>query len=344
MRLGTLMLVVFVVLCGPAARRSPGAQEKTPCSPETGRAGPASKSGQGKIPVIFDTDIGDDIDDTWALAFLLKSPELDPRLVVSDTGETTYRAKIIARMLQIAGRTDVAVGVGIAQGKKPGPQAPWVADYDLSRYPGTVHRDGVAALVRTIMESPEPITLICTGPMPNIRAALEQRPEIAQKARFIGMHGSLRRGYGGRPQPDAEWNVRADPKACQKVFTAPWPMTITPLDTCGIVQLRGEKYRRVATSKDPIAQAVIANYRIWWKAHNPNKPEKIEASSTLFDTVAIYLAFSRELVNIERLPVRVTDDGFTRIDPQGKPVDCATSWKDLAAFEDLLVQRLTGGN
>ncbi len=295
-----------------------------------------------KIPVILDTDIGDDIDDTWALALLLKSPECDLKLVVSDTGNTTYRAKIIAKMLEVAKRTDVAVGVGVPQSDKAGPQAPWVADYNLARYPGTVHRDGVSALIRTIMNSPEKITLVCIGPMPNVKAALEREPEIARKARFVGMHGSVRRGYGGRPEPDAEWNVKCDPKACQKVFTAPWPMTITPLDTCGIVHLRGEKYAKMAASTDPIARAVIENYRIWWKAGNPGKPEKIDASSTLFDTVAVYLSFSRELLNVERLPIRVTDDGFTKIDPQGKPIDCAMSWKDLAAFEDLLVRRLTG--
>ena len=41
----------------------------------------------GNIPVIFDTDIGDDIDDTWALGLLLKSPELDLKLVVGDRGQ-----------------------------------------------------------------------------------------------------------------------------------------------------------------------------------------------------------------------------------------------------------------
>ena len=66
-----------------------------------------------KIPVILDTDIGGDIDDTWALAMMLKSPELDVKLVVTDTGNTTYRAKIAAKMLEIAGRTDVPVGVGL---------------------------------------------------------------------------------------------------------------------------------------------------------------------------------------------------------------------------------------
>ena len=35
-----------------------------------------------KIPVILNTDIGGDIDDSWALSFLLRSPELDTKLVV----------------------------------------------------------------------------------------------------------------------------------------------------------------------------------------------------------------------------------------------------------------------
>lgn len=295
-----------------------------------------------RIPVILDTDIGGDIDDTWALALVLKSPELDLKMVVSDTGNTTYRAKIIAKMLEIAKRTDVAVGVGLHQSDREGGQAKWVADYDLARYPGKVHQDGVQAMIDLVMASPEKITLICIGPLPNIKAALERKPEIAGRVRFVGMHGSVRRGYDGKAKPSTEYNVVADAKAAQKVFTAAWPMTITPLDTCGIVRLRGEKFRKVAECADPVTRAVIENYRIWWKAGDPKRSDKLEASSVLFDTVAIYLALSEKLVNIERLPIRVTDKGFTEVDPQGKPVDCAMSWKDLSAFEDFLVARLTG--
>lgn len=39
-------------------------------------------------------------------------------------------------------------------------------------------------------------------------------------------------------------------------------------------------------------------------------------------------------------PVRVTDDGMTAVDGSCRPIHCAMSWKDLAAFEDLLVERL----
>ena len=64
-------------------------------------------------------------------------------------------------------------------------------------------------------------------------------------------------------------------------------------------------------------------------------------TSTLFDTVAVYLAFSEELLEMETLGLRVTDDGYTLVDENAKAIRCATGWKDLAAFEDLLVERLT---
>lgn len=44
------------------------------------------------IPVVLDTDVGSDMDDSWALAMLLGCPELDLRLVVTATADTTYRA------------------------------------------------------------------------------------------------------------------------------------------------------------------------------------------------------------------------------------------------------------
>jgi len=293
-----------------------------------------------RIPVILDTDIGSDIDDTWALAMMLKSPELDVKLVVCDTGDATYRAKLIAKMLEVAGRTDIPVGVGLHFGQpaKQMRQAKWVEDYDLSKYPGTVHQDGVGAIIDTIMKSPQPVTLICIGPVPNIGKALEREPRIAQKARFVGMHGSIRVGYGGSKEISRECNVVNHVKDCQKVFTAPWDVTITPLDTCGLVVLRGEKYQAVSQCRDPLIQALMENYRYWSLACSGKEPAG--ASSVLFDTVAVYLAFADDLLVMEKLPIRVTDDGYTVIEPGAKVINCAMAWKDYGAFEDFLVQRL----
>ena len=308
-----------------------------------------------KIPVIFDTDICDDIDDTWALALLLQSPEFDVKLITTAVGNTRSKARTVARFLETVGRTDIPVGIGVQQRKGSHRQDAWAKDYKLSSYPGTIYEDGVHAIIDTIIDCPQRIKVIAVGPLPNIAAALDREPRIARKAEFVGMHGSIRRGYGGDPKPSAEYNVRAFAKEAQKVFTAPWNMTITPLDTCGIVYLKGQKYQKVLNRNSPLTRALIDNYRAWYKQGilNENKDlseaevnrrvkDKLNSSSTtLFDTVGIYLAMSTELVKMEKLGIKVTDDGYTRIDKNAKVINCATEWKDLSAFEDFLVDRLT---
>ncbi len=301
-------------------------------------------SPSARIPVIIDTDIGLDVDDVWALAFALQCPELDIRLVTTATGDTAYRARIVARLLEIAEREDVPIGVGIPLDASPLTHAAWLQDFNLDGYRGMVLRDGVGALCDAIMTSPEPVTVLCIGPLPNVAAALARQPEIVDRARFVGMHGSLRQGYLGAPKPMREFNVKQHALACQAVFKASWQKTITPLDTCGTVWLEDERFERVSSSDNPLTQAVIANHFGWFEAVQdwPGIAEMDPArrSSVLFDCVAVYLAFSEEHLVMEDLPVYVTDDGKTLIDERGAGVRCATGWDDKSAFLDLLTERL----
>jgi hypothetical protein len=46
----------------------------------------------GPIPIVLDTDIGGDIDDAFALAVVLDSPELDLRAVTTVSGDTGTRS------------------------------------------------------------------------------------------------------------------------------------------------------------------------------------------------------------------------------------------------------------
>ncbi len=293
-----------------------------------------------KIPVIFDTDIGGDIDDTWAQVMLLNSPELDVRLVTSDSGNDTYRARLLAKMLEVAGRTEIPVGIGCKPGDGKGRQSAWLGDYRLDSYPGKVHEDGVGAIIETIRASAEPITLVAVGPVPNIAEVLRRAPDVAGKARFVGMHGSVYRGYGDSKDISPEYNVRAAPAALQAVFRADWEISITPLDTCGIVHLTGENYQKVYGCRDPLVRALIENYRAWCDTGKGKTPDPAQRSSTLFDTVAVYMAFSEELLEMEEVPLKVDDQGYTRIDPAGRKVRCAVRWNDRAAFEDELVRRI----
>ena len=98
----------------------------------------------------------------------------------------------------------------------------------------------------------------------------------------------------------------------------------------------------------PLAKAVMENHFIWcekvkdWPILSEMDPQK--QSSLLYDTVAVYLAFSESLLEMEQLPIIVTDDGKTLVDDSGQLVKCAMNWKDQSAFEQLLTERLTTHN
>jgi inosine-uridine nucleoside N-ribohydrolase len=292
-----------------------------------------------KVPAILDTDIGDDIDDTWALAMLLRSPQLDLKLVTTTFGKAEYRAKLIAKLLTVAQRTDVPVGLGAGGRTGEGKQTAWVESYDLKSYAGKLYDDGVQTMIDTINASPQPIRVISVGPSNTAAAALERQPQIAAKAIFVGMQGSVRKGYKGGP-PSPEYNVKVNIPAAQKAILAPWKHTvITPLDTCGLVQLGGERFKRLRESKDPLVKALLENYRVWARKATV---DELQASSVLFDTVAVYLAYPgpKPLLTLEELTIGVTDKGFTPIDPAGAKMSVATSWTDLDGYYDLLVKTL----
>lgn len=305
----------------------------------------AAEQPSPKIPVILDTDIGDDIDDTWALALLLNCPELDVKLIVTDYGKVPYRAKMLAKLLEIAGRTDIPIGLGAGELQGGAGQDFFVADYDLDSYSGVIHQDGVGALIDVVNASEQPIKIIAMGPLPTLADALKRSPDIARKAELVGMYGAVRKGYGGSDEVGTEHNIRADVAASQTVFTAPWSaITITPLDTCGLVDLKGDRFARVRDSDDPVLRALIENYYVWvdetdWFVE-PAAGRRSH-SSILYDVVPVYLAIREELCQMETLPIRVTDDGRTVIDAEaGKPMRVATEWNDLEAFKDWLVDRL----
>jgi inosine-uridine nucleoside N-ribohydrolase len=301
---------------------------------------PTVQASGTKTPVILHTDIGGDVDDTFALLWLLRRPELDSKLVVTDSGNTLYKARLAAKLLALANWRDVPKAYGPDAGNEPGAQSAWLGQYPLREYGGPVRPDGAQAIVDTVMASSQPVTIIATGTAHQSAAALRLEPSITRRARFVGMYGSVRVGYGGDPTPVAEINVKNGPAALRAVFDADWPVAITPLDTCGDVVLEGEQWRAFRASPDPFARACVANSEVWLP-HAPWMSKDFDlgkTSSVLFDTVAVALAFDDSTMVMETLRLRVTPSGMTVVDPRGRPVRVATAWKDLARFK----QRLAG--
>ena len=65
-----------------------------------------------RIKVILDTDIGTDIDDALALAYLLNQPRCELVGITTLTGQAEIRAQMVSAMLHAAGRTDIPIHIG----------------------------------------------------------------------------------------------------------------------------------------------------------------------------------------------------------------------------------------
>ena len=289
------------------------------------------------VPVILDTDIGDDIDDTWALAMLLGLPKkIDLKLIVTSTGNTPEKTRLTAHILERAGRTDIPIATGVKTSAAAHNQLAWVGDWDIGGYSGEVIDDGVAALTDAVNTSREPVTILAIGPQTNLAEALRRDPAIAGNARVVAMAGSIHLGYRDSPEPANEYNIRADVEAAREVLAADWENTWTPLDTCGSLLLSGESYAAVSDSSSLLSRIVIENYDAW--ANRADHPP--DASSVLFDTVAAYLSFDERFLKVETVRIEIDDDGFTRRAPSGAPLRAALSWRNRSAFEALLVEAL----
>src|SRR5947209_11629894 len=90
--------------------------------------------GTTKMPLLLDTDIGSDIDDAFALALALVSPEVDLQGVTTAGSEAQERAWMVCRLLTAVGRKAIPV----AWGRGAQPQSPIEGQIQYRRHPAVI--------------------------------------------------------------------------------------------------------------------------------------------------------------------------------------------------------------
>ena len=135
-------------------------------------------SGQTRTKVLLDTDIGTDIDDAWALAFVALSPELETVAVTITDADTPARAKVACKLLQRAGRTDIPVAVGRQTPTPKGRfdhQFTWAEDFNAYR---PIAEPAAQTIVRMAKKYRGELVLLAVGPLQNIADALRLEPQL----------------------------------------------------------------------------------------------------------------------------------------------------------------------
>ena len=286
--------------------------------------------------VIFDTDIGTDIDDAYALAAIIHRPELELLGVTTVSSDAVARARLATKLLAIAGPkwARVPVYAGISTPVQYMKQVEWANGYSS---PMLHESGGIDFMRREINRRPGEVTIIAVGELTNVAALLDAEPGIGKKIRAISlMGGAIYRGYAPGSKPEPEWNIKSNAEAARKVFASGVPLLVAPLDSTADLKLTPEMRVELFNRGVPLNDALAALDAVWrhtnhWKGDNP----------TLFDVLAVELVAPRRPYKLESLRVDVAPDGLTQPVKDGKPNAQVSIEVDIPAFMKEFVTRLT---
>ena len=229
------------------------------------------------LPIILDCDPGHD--DAIAMVLALASPELDVKAITASAGNQTPDKTLrnVLRMLTLLGRQDIPVAGGA---RKPlmreliiaenvhgesGLDGPALPEPDFTPQACTA----VELMAKTLRESPQPVTIVATGPQTNVALLLNSHPELHDKiARIVMMGGAM---VLGNWQPAAEFNIYVDPEAAEIVFQSGIPIVMAGLDVTHKAQIHDQDIARFRQLGNPVATVVAGLLDFFMAYHRDEK-------------------------------------------------------------------------
>ena len=221
-------------------------------------------------PVLFDTDIGSDVDDALALGLLLAAREALELVAVTTVGRCgAIRARVAASLLARAGRGDIEVCIGE---QRPLLRAEdrfnWFDHEERCIATGALapisDEPAAARIVRAAREVPG-LELVAVGPMTNLARAVAIDPELPHRvARLTIMGGHVREARIGRLvcAPGIDYNLCSDPEASVAVLGAGFPTTLVTADVTLQTWMTERDLARLGAG-GPVARLLADQVRLW---------------------------------------------------------------------------------
>ncbi len=288
------------------------------------------------IKLILDTDIGTDVDDAWALALCLSSPEIELLSVTLVHANLDVRSKIALKMLKLADRTDIPVIKGLSHPLTPDAAIYWAGhegtETDFSDITGLRARErAVEYIIDQVTRNPSEIVLCSIGPMTNVGEAIRRAPETMKKLKRLVVMGSTFEGFGVE-KAGREHNACVDPVATKLVFESRIPATIVGLNVT----------RQVKISSVDLPQLEVSDFGRYLSAMTRQYLKICGREFTnMHDPLAVATILNPKLVGLQRMRAEVLNDGrvaFLQDDKDGW-LDVCTS-VDAPSFEQFLISKI----
>ena len=287
--------------------------------------------------VIIDTDIGLDIDDAFAVALALRSPQLDILGFSTASGDTAARAKIIDRMLGESGYENIPVAAGIPTSAPNGsllPEGiigPQRRYGENGHYARASHPPAVNFILEQIHRFPGQVTLVTIGPLSNVGALMDRDMGTFRKLKRVvmvgGWIGPADLGLG-QVGPGPEHNVSMDIRSSQKLFTSGIPIYVIPFDSTINLTLDEVRRQAVFSAATPLTDALTLLYNLFGGG-----------TPVLFDAMAVAFVVDPQLCPVEPVHIIVDEKGITQVDT-GQPNARICLHSDREGFLDYYMQRI----
>jgi inosine-uridine nucleoside N-ribohydrolase len=258
-------------------------------------------------PVIFDTDIGTDVDDILALALVAKAPELNLLGVTTVYGDTLLRSKIAKVTAQLLGRDDVEIVPGekktlsgrqIYWAGHEGQGVPHLAETEIH-----AKKSGPEYIVEMAERYSGELEVLATGPLTNIAKAILIGKASNAKIRQLYIMG------GAIWMERAEHNIKCDADAARIVFNSGIPITLVSLDLTLRVWMGKSELTQIAALPNGLGALLENQILCWWEYRHID-------GNCLHDPLAALAMVRPELFVFEDWDIEVHDEsrapGFTR--------------------------------
>ncbi|MGQ4646557.1 nucleoside hydrolase [Lyngbya aestuarii] len=207
--------------------------------------------------VLLDHDGG--VDDYLATLLMMTMDNVEPLGVVVTPADCYPQPAVSAtrKILDLLGRFNVPVAESTVRGVNPFPRLyrrdsfivdhlPILNEQEQIRTP-LVQETGQEFMVRSLLAAPQAVTLMVTGPLTTVAAALDLAPEIEQKIQEIiwmggalNVPGNVEKSLEAGQDGSAEWNAYWDPIAAERIWRTTIPTIVCPLDITNKVPVTSE--------------------------------------------------------------------------------------------------------
>ncbi|WP_066685528.1 nucleoside hydrolase [Christensenella intestinihominis] len=266
-----------------------------------------------KQKILLDTDIGQDMDDACAIAYLCAHPESDLIGVTTVTGDAVPRAKLVSAVCNSMGKPDIPIYPGLEtcilkkQHQSFCPQTHLLDHWEhKEEFP---MNQALHFLQQTIRENPGEIILATIGPLSNIGVLFQMDPELPSLLKGMYMMGGKYSQYKLRTWTkkvndnsysiatkgcNLDWNGSIDGYATAMVMGHTLPLfRAVGEDITQQVYLTPEQFKDTLAKKMP---PILVEMSKAWIDYDPLEAKKL----CYHDPVAIATIFNENICKFQR--------------------------------------------